>query len=220
MINFLIDNDVKSGVLNIKDNSTELSGVTKGIIKINKLGFEQSLTSSSTPTLNDFLNPSLNSFIPITARVDEVVDIEYILLKPLTGITFSANNNIVSKSGISAETVDILYLYSDSGKLYSIDKDASQLNLLYLTETIQSGTVTLYAAYYSKKCQEILYDIPKFVKHLTLTKADCACKNCGSTIKDITAAHRYIEGLAMTTENDCDSKESFMRCLKELFNLC
>lgn len=218
MIDFLINNDVISGVLKIEDNSTSLSGITQGIIRVVKLGFEQSLTASTTPTLVDFRNPSLNTIIAIPSKVDEVLDVEYILLKPITGATYANGNNLITKTGIFAETQDVRYVYSGK-RLYLIDKNTSTPNALYLTEIMQGADTQLFAAYYVKKCVASLYDIPKLVKTLVLAQADCQCKTCGKSIEKMTTALRYIEAVKLA-EADCEQKRAFMKCLKELFDLC
>lgn len=219
MIDFLITNDVNSGVLKIGNKSTSLSGITKGIIRVVKLGFEVSLESGSSPTLADFLNPSLSVLIPISSKVDEVLDVEYILLKPITGSSYTSGSNTISKVGIFAETQDVKHLYSN-GKLFTIDKNASSQNQLYTTETFNGSSTDMYKAYYVKECVVSLYDIPKLIKTLTLSQADCACKTCGGTIDKITSAHRYVEALQSSVEADCDARVAFMKCLKDLFNLC
>lgn len=219
MIDLLITNNVKSGVLTFKNNAINVEGVTNGSIRIRKLGFERSLNASTTPTLANFLNPSLSSIITVPSKVDDILDVEYILLVPLLNTSYKNGSNVVEKQGIFNEVQKVSHLYSN-GKVYEIDKDASTTNRIYLTTHLEDSTAEIFLAHYKIECVTSLYGIPKMLKALIFSQGDCSCKNCGESLNKITDSLRYIEALSLTTELDCDEKRAFMKCLKELFDLC
>ena len=218
MIDLLITNNVVTGVLTVKDNSTSISGFTEGKVIAKKLGFEKLLNGSSTPTLVDFLNPSLNSLITVPSADDDIIDVEYLLLKPLTGVTSQNGSNKLDKTGLYNEAQSFSYVYSND-KLYEIDKAASIPNTLYLKTPLE-GSTTLYLALYKAECVVSMYNIPKLLKALCLTQGDCGCKTCGDAQAKIKSAFLYLDALEVTTDLDCEERRKFMKCLKDLFNLC
>lgn len=220
MINLRTTNDVLNGVLKVFDNSNldDSNSLEKGIIKIQKLGLSKELDSGTTPTLSSFLSPNSLTGVEFDARVDEVVEIEYTLFRPLSnsGLSYTLGDNLVYQTGI-------YNLFSGTDKifidqLYTIDKSRSGADFLYLTSPIKTSAPTVYKAYYFKKCAIAVYKIPQKIKELMFSFNDCCdCKDGDRLCKVL----QFYEALKVNLDcNDCEKLRMFLAKLKSELDIC
>lgn len=218
MINIRTTNDVLNGVLKVFDNSNLDDSFQKGIIKIQKLGLSKELDSGTTPTLSSFLSPNSLSGVEFDTRMDEILEVEYTLLSSLSnsGLSYTLGDNMVYQTGIYNTFSGTDKIFID--QLYTIDKSRSGADFLYLTSPIKASAVTIYKAYYIKKCIVVLFNIPEKIKDLMFSFNDCCdCKDGDNLCK----ALQYYEALKIQQDcNDCEKLRAFLAKLKQLLKIC
>ena len=212
MINIALTYDSNAGILKIADNSKLDDNIIKGIIKVRKPSSRIDLTSSTTPTLNQFLDEGFTFNIP--AKVDQVITVEYMLLVPLEGTMFNDKETSIVKLNIFNEAKKVFHVYTGD-KLYQIDKENSTMHDLIVTEPIQKKDELIYLAYYVEECITATYNISRKLKE-EVSNLDCKCMDCKDNTEKINKAMIYIDALDSAS---CDEQEKFLSCLKELFNI-
>lgn len=174
--------DCENNTLLLQDVSTFQNVVfDKAILTIDNLGLRKELSSTSNPTLLDFLNPNINSTVTVLGASSELYSIEYILLQEYNFLNYEIGTNIFNRQNVYQDFLGIDYFYAD--QLYKIDKELSSQDFLWLDKPFEKIVTKVYKAYKIDKLYIYTCPIVNKLKRMVLEYDDC--KDCGTEEIDL-----------------------------------